>query len=148
MPQLPAPLRAAIGAIATVVEDRHTLPDRALQFPVLAVSTTLQLSLRAQQRYAALTAKGDEVLGHLHGAPEEPPAWAVFDDPPEGPADQTAPAPPSPPSPSAQKSAPVRKPAASKKVPAPRATSPSRFDLVAQDQPAEDGPGQLRDVTG
>lgn len=125
MPQLPAPLRATIGAIAAVVEERHTLPEKALQFPVLAVSTALQISLRAQQRYAALTAKGDEVLAKRHGTPEEPPEWAIFDDPPEP-----------------QASTPA------KKVPAPRAGAPSRFDLVAQDQPAEDGPDQLRDVTG
>jgi hypothetical protein len=141
MPQLPAPLRAAIGAIATVVEERHTLPDKALQFPVLAVSTALQISLRAQQRYAALTAKGDEVLGQRQPTPEEPPAWAVFDDPPEPPISHPAPA---------QRDAaarPAKKSTRVRKVPAPRASAPSRFDLVA-DQPAQDQPGQLRDVTG
>jgi hypothetical protein len=159
MPQLPAPLRAAIGAIATVVEERHTLPDKALQFPVLAVSTALQISLRAQQRYAALTAKGDEVLGQRHGTPEEPPAWAIFDDPPEPPPAHPAPAQPASAQPNAAaarpvtKSTPARKATSAKKVPAPRASAPSRFDLVAQDQPAEDqptdhGPDQLRDVTG
>ena len=142
MPQLPAPLRAAIGAIATVVEERHTLPDKALQFPVLAVSTALQISLRAQQRYAALTAKGDEVLGQRHATPEEPPAWAVFDDPPEPPTSQAAPAQQDTAARPATKSTPAKRPTPAKKVPAPRASAPSRFDLVAQDQPAEDQPAE------
>jgi hypothetical protein len=81
MSQLPAPLRAAIGVIATIVDDRRNLPDKALELPVLAISIALQISLRAQQRYAALTAKGDEVLAGLRGAPEEPPSWARFDEP-------------------------------------------------------------------
>ena len=90
MPQLPTPLRAAIGVIATVVEDRRSLPDRALELPVLAVSIALQMSLRAQQRYAAMTAKGDEFLAGLRGAPQEPPAWARFDEPPSPFADEQA----------------------------------------------------------
>jgi hypothetical protein len=80
MAQLPGPLRAALGVIATVVDDPRKLPERALELPVLAVSTALQMSLRAQQRYAALTVKGDEFLGQLRGLPDEPPEWARFDD--------------------------------------------------------------------
>jgi hypothetical protein len=77
-------LRAALGLVANAVDAARTLPDRAVELPVLAVSTALQFSLRAQQRYAELTLRGDEVLGRLHGPPEEPPSWATFDD--EGPA--------------------------------------------------------------
>lgn len=47
---------------------------------MLAVSTALQASVRAQQRYARLTARGDAVL-HRTSASDEPPAWATFDDP-------------------------------------------------------------------
>ena len=79
-PSLPSPIRAVLGVIATVVDDRQSLPDRALELPVLVVSTALQMSLRAQQRYAALTTKGDEFLSQIRGAPEEPPEWARFDD--------------------------------------------------------------------
>lgn len=85
MPPLPGPFRAALGVVATVVDDRRSLPDRALVLPVLAVSTALQMSLRAQQRYAALTAKGDEFLSQLHGAADAPPEWARFDDEDEPP---------------------------------------------------------------
>jgi hypothetical protein len=80
MPPLPSPLRATLGVIATVVEERRRLPDKALELPVLAISTALQMSLRAQQRYAAFTAKGDEVISGLRGVPDDPPSWATFDD--------------------------------------------------------------------
>lgn len=82
--QLPAPLRAAVGLVATAAENVKRLPDRAIELPMLAVSTALQASLRAQQRYAELAARGDEVLGRGASAPadtDEPPAWATFDEP-------------------------------------------------------------------
>jgi hypothetical protein len=73
-------MRATIGLIALLTEEARNLPDRAIELPMLAVSSALQMSLRAQQRYAALTARGDEVLGRGH-ITDEPPAWATFDDP-------------------------------------------------------------------
>ena len=80
MSPLPTPLRAALGLMANAVDAARLLPDRAVELPVLAVSTALQFSLRAQQRYTELTLRGDELLGRLHGPPEEPPSWATFDD--------------------------------------------------------------------
>ena len=59
---LPAPIRAAVGLVATAADEARHLPDRALELPMLAVSTALQVSLRAQQRYAQLAARGDQVL--------------------------------------------------------------------------------------
>ena len=57
------------------------MPDQVLELPVLAVSTALQFSLRAQQQYAALTVRGDELLAELRGGPsDDPPPWAQFDD--------------------------------------------------------------------
>ena len=78
-------MRAAIGLLANAVDAARTLPDRAVELPVLAVSTALQFSLRAQQRYAELAMRGDEVIGRFHGPPDEPPAWATFDDAPAEP---------------------------------------------------------------
>ena len=52
MPQLPSPFRATVGLIATIADEARNFPDRAIEVPMLAVSTALQLSLRAQQRYA------------------------------------------------------------------------------------------------
>ena len=60
-------------------EAKH-LPDRAIELPMLAVSTALQVSLRAQQRYANLAAKGDEFLSRRETT-DDPPPWATFDEP-------------------------------------------------------------------
>ena len=80
MAQIPTPLRAALGLVANAIEGARTLPDKAVELPVLAVSTALQFSLRAQQRYAEFALRGDELIGRLRGVPEEPPSWATFDD--------------------------------------------------------------------
>ena len=80
MPSLPGPVRAAVGLVAVVADEARTLPDRAIELPMLAVSTVLQLSVRAQQRYAQLVARGEDILnGRV--ASDEPPPWATFDDP-------------------------------------------------------------------
>jgi hypothetical protein len=80
MPQLPTPIRAALGLVATAMDEARNLPDRAIELPMLAVSTALQMSLRAQQRYAHLAAKGDELLSRGEVS-DEPPEWAQFDAP-------------------------------------------------------------------
>lgn len=80
MPQLPTPLRAAVGLAASAMDEARRLPERAIELPMLAVSTALQISLRAQQRYAHLAARGDELLNHRE-VTDEPPPWATFDDP-------------------------------------------------------------------
>jgi hypothetical protein len=151
MAQIPTPLRAALGLMANAIEGARTLPDKAVELPVMAVSTALQFSLRAQQRYAELTLRGDELLSRLHGLPEEPPDWATFDDEPVGanpaaPSAQPAPPPTSPAKqPRARKAAPAKKAAAkktaaakakttkrtgAKTVRAKRSAEPSAFDAV------------------
>ena len=80
MPPLPTPFRAVLGLVATAMDEAKHLPDRAIELPMLAVSTALQVSLRAQQRYATLAAKGDEFLSR-RATTDEPPSWAQFDDP-------------------------------------------------------------------
>lgn len=78
--QLPGPVRALVGLLAVTAEEARHLPDRAIELPMLAVSSALQVSLRAQQRYARLAARGDAVINRR--APrDEPPAWATFDAP-------------------------------------------------------------------
>ena len=78
--QLPGPVRAVVGLVALAKDEAKHLPDRAIELPMLAVSTALQMSLRAQQRYARLAARGDDVLNR-RPTTDEPPAWAKFDDP-------------------------------------------------------------------
>ena len=80
MAPLPTPVRAALGLAAITVEQARTLPDRVLELSVLAVSTALQFSVRAQQRYAEWALRGDEMLSRLHEPPDEPPSWATFDE--------------------------------------------------------------------
>lgn len=108
--QLPGPVRAVVGLVATAADEARHLPDRAIELPMLAVSKTLQLSLKAQQRYSALEARGDEVLSGRQTT-DEAPEWATFDPPAQ---DATASTP-------------------QKKVNAPRNGAPSAFDAVIDD---------------
>jgi hypothetical protein len=78
--QLPGPVRAVVGLVALAADEAKHLPDRAIELPMLAVSSALQMSLRAQQRYARLAARGDDVLNR-RPTTDEPPSWAKFDDP-------------------------------------------------------------------
>ena len=78
--QLPSAVRAAVGLVAMATDEARRLPDRAIELPMLAVSTALQASLRAQQHYARLTARGDDVI-HRRRVTDEPPPWASFDEP-------------------------------------------------------------------
>jgi hypothetical protein len=78
--QFPGPVRAVVGLLANAADEAKHLPDRAIELPMLAVSTALQMSLRAQQRYARLAARGDEVLSRRPSS-DDPPPWATFDEP-------------------------------------------------------------------
>lgn len=161
---LPGPLRAAVGFVASAADEAKRLPDRALELPMLAVSTALQASVRAQQRYARLTARGDEVLNRTRPT-DEPPEWAQFDAPvpvedvaphTPTPADQvvrSAPAKKAPAKKSAADKAPAKKPAAKKapakrsaaaKTPAKKApAAPPTVDSASPEQrPADNAPAE------
>ena len=142
MSSLPSAVRAAIGLAASIVDEAKTLPDKAIELPMLAVSRALQLSLRAQQHYAEMTARGDEILATRHVTDDAPP-WATFDQPvaedpvAEDPVDRDpvvdAPAEPD----EAATMQPIddqRTSRPRKTVRAPRNAAPSRFDAVG-DQP-------------
>jgi hypothetical protein len=73
-------MRAVLGLLATAADEAKHLPDRAIELPMLAVSSALQISLRAQQRYARLAARGDDVINRRPPG-DEPPPWATFDEP-------------------------------------------------------------------
>jgi hypothetical protein len=75
---IPPPLRAAAGLAALTIDAARKVPQQLVGLPVLAVSTALQASLKAQQTYAGLIARGDEVLGQLRHHEEAP--WARFDE--------------------------------------------------------------------
>jgi hypothetical protein len=80
MSNLPGPLRAALGVVATALETARTLPEKAPELPMQMVTTALQYSLRGQQRYAELMVRGDALVGRIRGLPDEAPSWATFDD--------------------------------------------------------------------
>ncbi|HST47151.1 hypothetical protein [Jatrophihabitans sp.] len=86
MPNIPTPIRAALGLAATAVDEARKLPETLPQMvstvPLRAVSTAMQASLRLQQHLATLSARGDEVLSQLRGSSAEPPSWATFDESP------------------------------------------------------------------
>ena len=77
---IPPPLRAAAGLAALTIDAARKAPQQLVGLPVLVVSTALQASLKAQQTYAGLIARGDEVLGQLRRRDDAP--WARFDDEP------------------------------------------------------------------
>jgi hypothetical protein len=82
MSPLPTSVRASIGLAAVAVSTARELPRKIVELPVIAAGAALQVSLRAQQQYAELIAKGDDILGQLRGIPDEPPSWATFDESP------------------------------------------------------------------
>jgi hypothetical protein len=77
---IPMPLRAAAGLAAVAIDEARRLPTRLVGLPVLAMGAALQVSLKAQQRYAELAARGDELLGQLRGTQPGTPPWAHFDE--------------------------------------------------------------------
>ena len=77
---IPTPLRAAAGLAAATIDEARRLPGQLVALPVLAVSSALQVSLKAQQHYADLVIRGDALLSQLQPEPADPPAWARFDE--------------------------------------------------------------------
>ncbi|SOD75140.1 hypothetical protein SAMN05892883_4345 [Jatrophihabitans sp. GAS493] len=166
MSQLPRPLRATIGLVFTCVDTVRSSPEKALEVPMLAVSTALQFSLRAQQRYAEFTVRGDEVLGRLRPTPDEPPAWATFDEDVEldtfvltveedellivEVSDEFDAEPTTPSAAEAaatetkapKKATPAKKSATPRKVSPPRTGRPSAFDTVAETDAPTDAPNE------
>ena len=82
MASIPTPIRATLGLLATALDAVQELVDHAPEIPMEAVGNSMQLSMRLQQHYVALLTRGDEFLASLRGAPDEPPEWATFDEPP------------------------------------------------------------------
>ncbi|MBA3251651.1 MAG: lipid droplet-associated protein [Geodermatophilaceae bacterium] len=82
IPELPPSVRAAAGLAARSVDEARRLPRRLLSLPVVMAGAAMQASLRVQQEYAGLVARGDELLVRLGGGEDEPPPWAEFDEPP------------------------------------------------------------------
>ncbi|WP_222192251.1 lipid droplet-associated protein [Modestobacter italicus] len=76
--EIPEVVRAAAGLAATVLDEARKLPETLPGLPVRLIGQALQTSLRLQQQYSGLVARGDEVFTGLRGDAE--PGMATFDD--------------------------------------------------------------------
>jgi hypothetical protein len=76
--EIPEAVRAAAGLAATVLDEARKLPERLPGLPVRLLGLAMQASLRLQQQYSGLVARGDEVLTGLRGDAE--PGMATFDE--------------------------------------------------------------------
>ncbi|MGY1854840.1 lipid droplet-associated protein [Modestobacter sp. SYSU DS0290] len=76
--EIPEVVRAAAGLAATVLDEARKLPETLPGLPVRLIGQALQTSLRLQQQYSGLVARGDEVFTGLRGDAE--PGLATFDD--------------------------------------------------------------------
>ena len=64
---VPTPLAAALGLVPTVVSGARRLPAKAVQLPVLAVSSVLNALDGARQEYDELADRGERLIARLRG---------------------------------------------------------------------------------
>ncbi len=76
--EIPEVVRAAAGLAATVLDEARKLPETLPGLPVRLVGMALQHAMKAQQQYAGLVARGDELFTGIRGDAE--PGLATFDD--------------------------------------------------------------------
>src|SRR5207245_1750181 len=76
--EIPEAVRAAAGLTATVLDEVRRLPEMLPGLPVRVLGLAMQLSMKLQQHYADLVARGDELLTGIRG--EDEPGLATFDD--------------------------------------------------------------------
>ncbi|MCW2695384.1 MAG: hypothetical protein JWR62_469 [Modestobacter sp.] len=86
--EIPEAVRAAAGLVATVLDEARKLPGELPHLPVRLLGLAMQGSLRLQQQYSGLVARGDEVFTGLWGDAE--PGLATFDEDLPEPAPPTA----------------------------------------------------------
>ncbi len=135
MPQLPKPVRAYLGLWVTAVDGARELPRRVAELPVVAASSGARATLRLGQRYAELVTRGDGLISRLQGSPEDPPAWATFDED-VAPTAEFPEVPEVPDLPEVPEPSNVLDLRESPTPSAPRGRAPSAFDTVVDDQAA------------
>ncbi|MCU1596197.1 MAG: hypothetical protein JWO12_3589 [Frankiales bacterium] len=64
---VPTPVAAAVGIVPTVVDSVRRLPGKAVQIPVLAISTALGALETARRDYTELAERGERVISRLRG---------------------------------------------------------------------------------
>src|SRR3712207_786879 len=76
--EIPQVVRAVVGLAATVLDDALHLPRALPSLPVRVIGLAMQATMKVQQHYAGLVARGDEVFTGLRGEAE--PGLATFDE--------------------------------------------------------------------
>jgi hypothetical protein len=76
--EIPEAVRAAAGLAATVLDEARRLPETLPSLPVRVLGLAMQLSMKLQQQYAGLVARGDELFTGMRGVDE--PGLATFDE--------------------------------------------------------------------
>lgn len=64
---VPTPVAAALGIVPTVVDSVRRIPGRAVQLPVLAISTALGVLETARKDYTELAERGERVIARVRG---------------------------------------------------------------------------------
>ena len=64
---VPTPVAAAIGLVPTVIDRVRRLPSKAVQLPVIAVSSALTALDTARREYDALAERGEQLVARLRG---------------------------------------------------------------------------------
>ena len=76
--EIPEVVRAAAGLAATVLDEARRLPETLPGLPVRVLGLAMQQTMKVQQQYAGLVARGDELFTGIRG--EDEPGLATFDD--------------------------------------------------------------------
>ena len=76
--EIPQVVRAVVGLAATVLDDALQLPRTLPSLPVRVIGLAMQATMKVQQHYSGLVARGDEVFTGLRG--ESEPGLATFDE--------------------------------------------------------------------
>ncbi|NEK57861.1 hypothetical protein GCU56_08250 [Geodermatophilus sabuli] len=76
--EIPEVVRAAAGLAATVLDEARRLPETLPGLPVRVIGLAMQATMKLQQQYSGLVARGDELFTGLRGADE--PGMATFDE--------------------------------------------------------------------
>jgi hypothetical protein len=76
--EIPQVVRAVVGLAATVLDDALYLPRALPSLPVRVIGLAMQATMKVQQHYSGLVARGDEVFTGLRG--ESEPGLATFDE--------------------------------------------------------------------
>ncbi|MGY1824526.1 hypothetical protein [Geodermatophilus sp. SYSU D00079] len=76
--EIPQAVRAVAGLAATVLDEARRLPQTLPGLPVRVIGLAMQATMKLQQHYAGLVARGDELLTGIRG--EDEPGLATFDE--------------------------------------------------------------------